>query len=213
MWWSVEYSLLKIFDSCSFILLVNLCYSPAQGCGLAFVTGSQATSHTTQPPSSETLSWINYVIFPSNCFFFFFFFVRLTARTPKDSSSWILSDKETLISEPGVVYTNLQRSARLGGSLHSGKYKTGFRHGFTCCSFVSSLLPPRLLRPFLLPLHAVSDGLWLRLVLLHASAGLLLLRGVLHPPREHQRASRHPCKAGLGRDGGISGGGSESVHA
>ncbi|CAG00728.1 unnamed protein product [Tetraodon nigroviridis] len=48
-----------------------------------------------------------------------------------------------------------------------------------------------LLRPLLLPLHAVPDGRGLRLVLLHALAGLLL-RGVLHPALQHPRAPQHP---------------------
>lgn len=53
--------------------------------------------------------------------------------------------------------------------------------------------PPccRLLRPLLLPLHAVPDGGGLRLVLLHAPAGLLL-RGVLHPALQHPGAPQHP---------------------
>lgn len=62
--------------------------------------------------------------------------------------------------------------------------------------FFSPLLS-RLLRAFLLPLHAVSDSRWLRLVLLHASHWRLL-RGVLHTPLQHPRAPRHPCKSGLG---------------
>lgn len=53
--------------------------------------------------------------------------------------------------------------------------------------------PSRLLRTLLLPLFAMSDGLWLRLVLLHALSGLLLCC-VLHNALRHPRAPCHPCK-------------------
>lgn len=55
-------------------------------------------------------------------------------------------------------------------------------------------LSSRLLRAVLLPVHAVPDCGGLRLVLLHAPAGLLL-RGVLHPALQHPRASQHPCES------------------
>ncbi|TMS02462.1 hypothetical protein E3U43_008002 [Larimichthys crocea] len=51
--------------------------------------------------------------------------------------------------------------------------------------------PGRLLRSVVFPLHAVSDSAEVRLVLLHANAGLLR-NNFLFTPVLHQKAIRHP---------------------
>ncbi len=86
----------------------------------------------------------------------------------------------------------------------SAVYYTFIKSEFMYSSWLSALLFSRLLRTFLLPLHAVSDSQRTRLVLLHAAAGCLLC-GVLLTPLLHQRAPQHSCKTDFGREGDILG--------